>query len=94
MSESGKEVGGVRVVAGAEVGHHAMTATLECIVDDVQELLDGLVPEEKEKEKGVETDVEEMGTEEAEEVRRQRSRGRRVQGQRRMETERWRWRRH
>ena len=43
-----------------------MTATLECITDNVQELLDGLVPEEKEKgkEKGVEMDVEEMETEE------------------------------
>ena len=43
-----------------------MTATLECITDDVQELLDGLVPEEKEKgkEKGVEMDMEEMETEE------------------------------
>ena len=51
----------------------AMMATLERIVDDVQDLLDGLVPEEKEKEKeiGVEMDVEEMETEEmgeAEEV--------------------------
>ena len=46
----------------------AVTATLECIADDVQELLDGLVPEEKEKEKGkekgVETDAEEMEMEE------------------------------
>ena len=43
-----------------------MTATLERIMDDVWELLDGLVPEEKEKgkEKGVETDVEEMEMEE------------------------------
>ena len=43
-----------------------MTATLEHITDDVWELLDGLVPEEKEKgkEKGVEMDVEEMETEE------------------------------
>ena len=42
-------------------------ATLECIVDDVQELLDGLVPEEKEK--GVEEmEMEETGeVEEAEE---------------------------
>ena len=51
----------------------AMMATLECIADDVQELLDGLVLEEKEKgkEKGVEMDMEEMETEEmgeAEEV--------------------------
>ena len=48
----------------------AMTATLEHIMDDVQELLDGLVPEEKEKgkEKGVETDAEEMEAEETEEV--------------------------
>ena len=50
-----------------------MTAILEHIVDDVQDLLDGMVPEEKEKGKeiGVETDVEEMETEEtgeAEEV--------------------------
>ena len=37
-------------------------------MDDVRELLDGLVPEEKEKgkEKGVEMDVEEMETEEME----------------------------
>ena len=48
----------------------AMTATLECITDDVRELLDGLVLEEKEKgkDKGVETDAEEMETEEVEEV--------------------------
>ena len=51
----------------------AMTATLEHIVDDVWDLLDGLVPEEKEKGKEirVEMDVEEMETEEmgeAEEV--------------------------
>ena len=41
-------------------------ATLECIADDVRELLDGLVPEEKEKgkEKGVEMDMEEMEMEE------------------------------
>ena len=44
----------------------AVTATLEHIVDDVWELLDGLVPEEKEK--GVETDAEEMETEEMEEA--------------------------
>ena len=45
-------------------------ATLECIADDVRELLDGLVPEEKEKgkEKGVEMDMEEMETEETGEV--------------------------
>ena len=43
-----------------------MTATLECITDDVWELLDRLMPEEKEKgkEKGVETDAEEMEMEE------------------------------
>ena len=43
-----------------------MTATLGCIADDVWELLDRLVLEEKEKgkEKGVETDVEEMEMEE------------------------------
>ena len=48
----------------------AMTATLERIADDVQDLLDGLVPEEKEKGKeiGVETDAEEMETEEMWEV--------------------------
>ena len=51
----------------------AVTATLECIADDVRDLLDGLVPEEKEKGKEirVETDAEEMETEEtgeAEEV--------------------------
>ena len=46
----------------------AVMATLEHIADNVQELLDGLVPEEKEKgkEKGVEMDVEEMETEEME----------------------------
>ena len=46
----------------------AMMATLGHIADNVQELLDGLVPEEKgkEKEKGVETDAEEMEMEEAE----------------------------
>ena len=43
-------------------------ATLECIVDDVWDLLDRLVPEEKEKGKeiGVEMDVEEMEMEEME----------------------------
>ena len=43
-----------------------MTAILEHIVDNVQDLLDGMVPEEKEKGKeiGVETDAEEMETEE------------------------------
>ena len=43
-----------------------MTATLGHIADDVQELLDRLVLEEKEKgkEKGVETDAEEMEMEE------------------------------
>ena len=51
----------------------AMMATLEHIADNVRDLLDGLVPEEKEKGKeiGVETDVEEMEMEEtgeAEEV--------------------------
>ena len=48
----------------------AMMATLECIADDVWELLDGLVLEEKEKgkEKGVKTDMEEMEMEETEEV--------------------------
>ena len=44
----------------------AMMATLECIADDVWELLDRLVPEEKEK--GVETDAEEMEMEETGEV--------------------------
>ena len=45
-------------------------AMLECITDDVWELLDGLVLEEKEKgkEKGVEMDAEEMEMEEMEEV--------------------------
>ena len=44
----------------------AVMATLERIADDVRDLLDGLVPEEKEKGKeiGVETDAEEMETEE------------------------------
>ena len=48
----------------------AMMATLVHIEDDVWELLDGLVLEEKEKgkEKGVETDVEEMEMEETGEV--------------------------
>ena len=43
-----------------------MMATLGCITDNVWELLDGLVLEEKEKgkEKGVEMDVEEMEMEE------------------------------
>ena len=47
-----------------------MTATLERITDDVRDLLDGLVLEEKEKGKeiGVETDAEEMETEEMGEV--------------------------
>ena len=45
-------------------------ATLEHIADDVWELLDGLVLEEKEKgkEKGVEMDMEEMEMEEMEEA--------------------------
>ena len=44
----------------------AMTATLERIADNVRDLLDRLVPEEKEKgtEIGVETDAEEMEMEE------------------------------
>ena len=44
----------------------AVMATLGCITDDVRELLDGLVLEEKEKgkEKGVEMDMEEMEMEE------------------------------
>ena len=48
----------------------AVTDTLEHITDDVQDLLDGLVPEEKEKGKEirVETDAEEMETEEMGEV--------------------------
>ena len=41
-----------------------VTATLGHIADDVRELLDGLVPEEK----GVKTDAEEMEMEEAEEA--------------------------
>ena len=43
-----------------------VTATLEHIADDVRDLLDRLVPEEKEKGKeiGVETDAEEMEMEE------------------------------
>ena len=47
-----------------------MTATLERIVDDVQDLLDRLVPEEKEKGKeiGVEMDAEEIEMEEMGEV--------------------------
>ena len=48
----------------------AMMAILEHITDDVRDLLDGMVPEEKEKGKeiGVETDVEEMEMEETGEV--------------------------
>ena len=48
----------------------AAIVTLGHIVDDVWELLDGLVPEEKEKgkEKGVEMEAEEMEMEETEEV--------------------------
>ena len=48
----------------------AIMATLGHITEDVQELLDGLVPEEKEKgkERGVETDTEEMEMEEMEEA--------------------------
>ena len=48
----------------------AVMATLEHIADDVWELLDWLVLEEKEKgkEKGVEMDMEEIETEETEEV--------------------------
>ena len=47
-----------------------VTATFGHIADDVQELLDGLVLEEKEKgnETGVETEVEEMEMEEVEET--------------------------
>ena len=48
----------------------AVMATLEHITDDVRDLLDGLVPEEKEKGKeiGVEMETEETGeVEEAEE---------------------------
>ena len=48
----------------------AIKVTLGHIADDVRELLDGLVPEEKEqgKEKGVEMEAEEMEMEETEEV--------------------------
>ena len=48
----------------------AMMTMLERITDDVRDLLDRLVPEEKEKgkEKEVETDAEEMETEETGEV--------------------------
>ena len=55
----------------------AVMATLEHIADDVWELLDGLVLEEKEKgkEKGVETDVEDMEMEETGEAE-ERSQGR------------------
>ena len=62
----------------------AMTATLERIVDDVWDLLDRMVPEEKEKGKeiGVETDAKEMEMEEMGEM---------GVG---MEMGRWRWRRH
>ena len=72
----------------------AVTATLECITDDVQELLDGLVPEEKEKgkEKGVEMDVEEIETEETGEAEEAEESGRQVQERRRTEMEKWRWR--
>ena len=62
----------------------AMTATLERIVDDVWDLLDRMVPEEKEKGKeiGVETDAKEMETEETGEMGAGTEMGR------------WRWRRH
>ena len=68
-----------------------MTATLEHIVDDVWELLDGLVPEEKEKGKeiGLETDVEEMETEEMGEAEEVEESGETVAG---TEMGRWRWR--
>ena len=46
----------------------AVMTTLERIADDVWDLLDRLVPEEKGKEIGVETDAEEMETEEMGEV--------------------------
>ena len=63
-----------------------MMATLEHIMDDVRDLLDGLVLEEKEKgkEKGVETDAEEMETEEMGEAEEAEESG---------EMEKWRWRR-
>ena len=62
-----------------------MMATLGHIADDVWELLDRLVLEEKEKgqEKGVK-----MGWR----WRKWRSRGRQVRGRRRTGTEKWRWR--
>ena len=72
----------------------AMMATLGHITDDVWELLDGLVLEEKEKgkEKGVEMDMEEMETEEtgdAEEAEESRETGAGVEkdGDREMEVE-------
>ena len=69
-----------------------VTATLEHIVDNVQDLLDGLVPEEKEKGKEirVETDVEEMEMEEMGEAEEVEESGETGVG---METGRWRWRR-
>ena len=69
-----------------------VTATLEHIVDNVQDLLDGLVPEEKEKGKEirVETDVEEMEMEEMGEAEEAEESGETGVG---METGRWRWRR-
>ena len=64
MGTDSQEVGGVRVAV--EQRWATMMATLERIADDVRDLLDELVPEEKEKGKeiGVETDAEEMETEE------------------------------
>ena len=66
----------------------AISATLGHIMDNVQELLDRLVPEEKEK--GLKWKWKEWRWRK---WRRQRSRGRRVRGQRKTETETWRSRR-
>ena len=76
----------------------AMAATLGHIMDDVWELLDGLVLEEKEKgkEKGVEMDMEEMETEETGEVEEAEESGEMGAGTEKDgdgEMEKWRWRR-
>ena len=67
-----------------------VTATLECIADDVQDLLDRMVLEkEKGKEIGVKTDAEEMEMEEMGEAEEVEESGETVAG---TEMGRWRWR--
>ena len=60
----------MRILQRQEQRWVTVTVTLGHIVDDVQELLDGLVLEEKEKgkEKGVKTEAEEMEMEKMEEA--------------------------